>query len=250
MVVILGMVFWVLTILVPEYCLGLIRDADKLGKLEFGYLVALISILPAAILLIPATCYGLQYLGRVLVSGAMGETIPPRVPDRNVDGFLTGLSPWLVWLLLGVTVGLLPLTSYAIFLSSFLPWNPLVAFGLTMVGLPYMLMALMMAFLHDHALAATPTGVLGAMARLNGSFWPTCLVVAAAIGLSVGAFALVLLLREDHFWLYLVACLGCWSLAHWVAIVVMRILGTYYYRHRYTLRWHHERPRWGVTWGL
>jgi hypothetical protein len=74
--------------------------------------------------------------------------------------------------------------------------------------------------------------------------------VAAAVGLSVGAFALAFWLRKDFFWPYLVVCLGCWGLAHWTAIVVMRILGTYYYRHRDVLQWHHERPRWGVTWGL
>jgi hypothetical protein len=65
---IMGTVFWVLTILVPEYCLTLIEDAEKLGSPSMGYLIALISGFPAAFLLLPALFYSVQYLGRVLVS--------------------------------------------------------------------------------------------------------------------------------------------------------------------------------------
>ena len=73
-----------------------------------GKLIALISILPVAFLLPFAVFYWLQYLGRVVVSSGMGETIPPRTPDRNFEGFFSGLSPWLTWLFLGLGVGLLP----------------------------------------------------------------------------------------------------------------------------------------------
>jgi hypothetical protein len=33
-------------------------------------------------------------------------------------------------------------------------------------------------------------------------------------------------------------------------MVVMRILGTYYYQRRKILKWHRDRPRWGVAWKL
>lgn len=246
----LGTAFWILTVLVPEYCLTLMADADSLGAMPMGYLVSLITSLPAIILIPPAIFYVLQYLGRVLVSSAMGETIPPRSPDRNFDGFLSGLSPWFVWVMMGVTVSLLPFVSYSLAQGRSVTANPIVPIGLLALGVPYALMALMISFLHDDATAAKPSVVITALLRLIGSFWGICLVVMAGVGLGVGFFALAYLLRANHFWLYVFACLACWMAALWIMIVVMRLLGMYYYRHKDVLRWHRERPRWGVAWKL
>jgi len=96
MVVIPAIVFWVFTILVPEYCLGLWADANMMGTPSMGMLVILISSLPVAFLLPLIAVYMLQYLGRVLVSSAMGDTVPPRTPDRNFEGFFRGLGPWFI----------------------------------------------------------------------------------------------------------------------------------------------------------
>ena len=93
MIASLTAILWLFTILVPEYCIGLMGDADDMGTPTLGKLIALISILPVAFLLPFAIFYWLQYLARVVVSSGMGETIPPRTPDRNFDGFFTGLSP-------------------------------------------------------------------------------------------------------------------------------------------------------------
>ena len=100
-----SVVFWLFIVLVPEYCLSLVGDAESMGMPTIGHLIALISVLPFALLFPLVIFYWLQYLGRVLVSSAMGETRPPRSPDRNFDGFFSGMSPWLVWLVLGVSVG-------------------------------------------------------------------------------------------------------------------------------------------------
>jgi len=245
-----SLVFWVFIILVPEYCLSVMGDTDMMGVPTMGKFVALISILPVVFLLPFALCYWLQYLGRVLVASAMGETIPPRLPDRNFDGFLHGLSPWFIWSVLGLLTGLLPLLVYGLSLSTAADGSFLLALALVLVGLPYIVMALMMTFLHDDPIAATPWGVMGAMFRLGGGYGLLCLFVASALALGAGTFLIALLLRARHFWLYLVACLGCWVLVDWTLIVVMRILGTYYDRHKQSLLWHHERPRWGVIWKL
>jgi hypothetical protein len=77
---IVGTAFWVFTILVTEYCLTILGDAKKLDSMMMGYLVTLISALPAAFLVLPTIFYTLQYLGRVLVSSAMGENCPPPHP--------------------------------------------------------------------------------------------------------------------------------------------------------------------------
>ena len=250
MIAITAAVFWLFTILVPEYCLTLMGDADSMGASVLGYLIALVSILPFVLLSPLVVLYWLQYLGRTLVSSAMGETVPPRTPDRNFDGFFHGISPWLIWLALGVGVGMLPFFFYAFSPSSRSELNPPAAIGLLLLGLPYILLALMLAFLHDHALAATPWNVVIALIRLGGSYILLCLFVAAALALAAGAFAVALHLRPNHFGIYILLSLVCWASLQWTSIVVMRILGTYYYHNKGSLRWHHECPRWGVTWRL
>src|SRR5262249_6068062 len=163
-------------------------------------LIALISALPAIILL-PIVClYGFQYLGRILVSSALGETTPPRTPDRNFDGFFNGLSPWLIWLALGFGIGLLPLVWYesSTGLDAGNPWTALL---LLLAGLPYVLMALMLSFLHDDPIAAKPWGVLASLLRAGGSFWALSAFIAAAVGLALASFAMALWIRPHAFWL-------------------------------------------------
>jgi hypothetical protein len=245
-----SVVLWFFTILVPEYCFTLMADADSMGAALLGNLIALISILPFVLLFPLLIFYCLQYLGRTMVSSAMGETRPPRTPDRNFDGFFNGMSPWLIWLVLGVFVGVLPLFLYIYTASTRGDVNVVVAIGLLLVGLPYVVIAMMMSFLHDHALAANPLSVFGAIVRLGLSYWLLCVFVAAAVTLALGFFAAVWLLRANHVGIYILFALVAWVVIQWALIVVMRVLGIYYYRHRDRLRWHHERPRWGVAWRL
>lgn len=249
MVAILGTAFWVSTVLIPEYCLGLWRDANALGTPSMGMLVILITVLPVVIALALAFIYWLQYLGRVLVASASGDTSPPRTPDRNFDGLLSGLGPWFLWLLLGGVIGLGPLAAYRL-LAGDDSWDLRIGLALVVLGLPYAQMALMLTFLHDDDFAATPGRVLGAIFQLNVAYLSTCLINAAAIVVVAAGFAGALALRPHLFGLYVLAGLASCFLLVWVSIVVMRILGNLYYRHRKDLRWHRKRPRWGVTWGL
>jgi hypothetical protein len=243
-------VLWFFTVLVPEYCLALIGDAESMGASSLGRLIALISILPFVLLLPLVIFYWLQYLGRALVSSAMGEARPPRSPDRNFDGFMSGLSPWLIWLALGPGVGLLPLFSYGYSLNSRADFNPVIGLGLFLLGFPYVLMAMMMSFLHDHALAAVPWNVVMAMFRLGASFGFMCVFIAGLLALALATFVLTLQLRANHLGIAIVCALGSWVCVQWASIVVMRVMGTYYHHHRDRLHWHHERPRWGVAWRL
>ena len=87
------------------------------------------------------------------------------------------------------------------------------------------MLALMLAFLHDHALAATPWNIVVAMFRLRGSYILLCLFVAAALAVAAGTFAVALLfaaesLQDLHASVALVA-----GVVQWTSIVVMRILG-------------------------
>jgi hypothetical protein len=246
MIAFMATAYWGFTILIPEYCFGLWEDSITLGTPSMGGLIILISAVPALLLFPLILIYTLQYLGRVLVSSAMGEAVPPRTPDRNFDGLLSGLGPWLVWLVLGVAVGSLPLCCGTLLAVHPLLAGPWLTFGLAMLGLPYAEVALMICFLHDEPLAATPVRVVGELVGHGGSLLPMILKATAILGLGVATFAMILLrLRAEHFWVYLVAALGCWVLVIWAAMAAMRIMGTYYFSHRHTLKWCHDRPRRG-----
>jgi hypothetical protein len=245
----LAVLFWIFAVLVPEYCLLMYATADSMGASLLGTLFVMICALPSLVVGPLVLSYWLQYLGRVLVSSAMGETAPPRSPDRNFDGFFHGLSPWFIWLVLGVGIGMMPLVWWGSS-PSLAAGGPGIAMLLLLLALPYVLAALMLCFLHDKPLAATPWRVVWNLFRLGVSFWVLCAVIAFAIGLVAGIFQLVLLARPHFFWFYLLLCLPCCVLFHWTVIVVMRLLGTYYYHHKDALRWHREHPRWGVAWRL
>jgi hypothetical protein len=149
-----------------------------------------------------------------------------------------------------VAVGMLPAAICRALLSSESAGGPVLTVGLALAFLPYVLMALLMAFLHDDAFAAMPLNVITALIQIGGSFLLLSAFVAFIVLFGAGAFALAILLRNGHFLIYLLATVGCWSLFIWVSIVVMRLLGNQYYRHRQVLRWNQERPRWGVAWKL
>jgi hypothetical protein len=241
--------FWVGAVLVPEYCLTLRADAESLGAGLLGTLFTVICTVPDVILAPFVLAFWLQYLGRVLVSSAMGETIPPRSPDRNFDGFFNGLGPWFVWLVLGAGVGMLPAGWY-VYSRGLEPatlWN---ALPLALLGVPYVLAALMLSFLHDRALAAMPGTVLASLFRLGASFLGASALVALSVAGALASFRIAFVARGSFFWLYIVLCLGSSILAHWLAIGVMRLLGVYYFHHRDSLRWHREHPRWGTAWRL
>ncbi len=243
-------VFWFFTILVPEYCLSLMGDADSMGVPSIGHLIALVSVLPFVILAPFVVLYWLQYLGRILVSSAMGETRPPRSPDRNFDGFFTGTSPWFIWLILGVGVGLAPLAYYLRSLGSWGEISMAATSVLFVLGLPYMTIALMLAFLHDDFLAPLPWNVVVAGVRLGIAGVLLCLFVASAVAIAVGLFTAARLLHAHHVAFYILCTLITWVIFQWTSVVAIRAMGTCYYHHRKTLKWHHERPRWGVAWRL
>jgi hypothetical protein len=122
--------------------------------------------------------------------------------------------------------------------------------ALAAVALPYILAALMLSFLNDNELAAMPWGVLLGLIRLGVPFVLLSGLIAGALAFAAGCFALALVLRGYAFWPYLPVALICWMIVLWVQIVVMRLLGVYYFHHRDTLRWHRAHPRWGVAWRL
>lgn len=250
MTLFMGFIFWALTFLVPEYCLGIWADATSLGTPSMGMLVILISVIPAILLCPLLLSYILQYLGRVLVSSAQGDCAAPRLPDRDFEGIFSGLGPWLIWLVLGAGVGLAP--------CAWLDWmggrvfhdRPFLSSSLLLLGVTYAFTSLMLSFLHDRPLACAPGGVALALWQDGATLLPALVKAAALLGLSAALFHGLFTLRAQHFWIYLMAALPGWVLTIWTAIVEMRLLGLQYYRHKDILKWHGMHPRWGVRWRL
>ncbi len=247
-VTMLGLAAWGSATLTPELALTFVADASQFGASLMGWLIAMIASMPGALLGFLASIYTLQYLGRVLVSGAMGEPRPPRPPDRNFDGLFEGLAPWVIWLFAGALVGLGPAVAYLASGGGHGVGGVAVALALGAVGWPYAAMALVMAFLRDDGFPR-PHQVIGALGRFPGSFLAACGVGVVLVPVVIGAFAGALALRERAFWVYLPLMLPCWTLAIWAAVVAMRALGIFYHRHASTLRWHREAPWWAVTQG-
>jgi len=140
-------------------------------------------------------------------------------------------------LVLGAAISSLPLCWSMLFTDHFVLANPWPPLGLVLLGLPYSEVALMICFLHENPLAATPARVVGNLVGHGGSLLPMVLKVTAILGLGPMAFAMALTLRADHFWLYLIAALGCWANLIWTTMVAMRIMGVAYFLHRLTLKW-------------
>jgi hypothetical protein len=90
-------------------------------------------------------------------------------------------------------------------------------------------------------LAKSPAGAISAIKTM---------FVAAALATAGAIIGFAFFLRAHVFWLYVISALGSWIVVQWTLIVVMRVLGNYYYQHRSALRWHRECPRWGVAWRL
>jgi hypothetical protein len=246
----IGVIAWIFTVLVTEYCIQAMADSESMGAGLIGLLFTWLAAVPGVILGPFIVSYWLQYLGRVLVTSARGDCAPPRMPDRNFDGFFNGIAPWCIWAMLGLGVGLIPAYVCGIGGGPSIGGLPWLSWILAVAAFPYILAALMLSFLHDNELAAMPWGVLLGLVRLGGSFLLLSGLIAAALGFAGGCFALALVLRSHAFWLYLPIAAVCWMVFLWVQMVIMRLLGLYYFRHKDTLRWHRAHPRWGVAWRL
>lgn len=227
---------WFIGSSAPEYCLSLIATADSMGRGLLGILISLITAIPLLVAVPFLLYYWLAYLGRVLESGARGETVHPRSPDRNFDGFLSALTPWLIWLFWGFGVGFAPAVSILAFAQPRTPASLWTAAGLGLLGYGYALMALIQAHAKGDVGALSPLRIAGAMFRLAVPFagrWAAIFVLNFAV---LAAFFLTVLLRDNHFGIYLLARFGCCAALSWASIASMRILGTFAYHHRAGLR--------------
>lgn len=121
---------------------------------------------------------------------------------------------------------------------------------LAAAALPWILAALMLSFLHDDTFAAMPWGVLLALVRLGPAFVMLCGLIAVAAGGLGGAAALAVWIRPRAYWTYILFALPCCVAFLWIQMVVMRLLGIYYFHRKAGLKWQATNLRWGIAWKL
>jgi hypothetical protein len=188
--------------------------------------------------------YTLLYLGRVLVSSALGEVHHPRWPSWDLEEMFRGICRWFWAILVGVGIGVIPAVTYWISCGDLDALDILVLVDLLAVGAAYAQMALLATMLHDDPLGANPITVIQGIVRLGWTYARACLVSGVILAVGIGGFAGALSIT--HPLLAAIALWGFWVMALYLAMVALRVLGLCYHHRSRALGWFSERPRWGV----
>jgi hypothetical protein len=202
-----------------------------------------IFLLPIAACFALALAYTLLYLGRVLVSAALGEVHHPRWPAWDLEEMLRGGFRWIWALLVGAGVGGFPALVYWLYCGDVDPLDVVIFAELLAAGAAYAQMALLASILHDDPLGANPITVVRGIVRVGWGYARPCLVSGFALVLWLGALAG--LFAITHPTLSALALWAFWVLTLYLAMVALRVLGLCYHRHARALGWFRERPRWG-----
>ncbi len=189
--------------------------------------------------------YVLLYLGRVLVSSAVGERDHPRYPIWERFTILEGVGRWIWAGLLGFGVGALPAIAYWKNCGD-VDWLDLVVFAeLLALGAGYAQMALAAALLHDSLAMANPITVARAIWSIGWAYLYPSLVAAVAVMLGAAAWTLVMY-YPPGLGTAALGLWGFWVFALYEAMVVLRVVGWCYYRHGQAIGWFRTRPSWGA----
>jgi hypothetical protein len=180
--------------------------------------------------------YVLLFLGRIVTSSASGQEDHPRFPIWDRLEILEELARWIWAALTGLAIGGLPAMVYWEHCGE-VDWLDLALFiVLAIVGISYAQMALMTSLLHDSLAAANPITVIRSIARIGEGYLAPCLVTTLAIFLGLTAWRMVLL-HSPNMGLGLVGLWACWVFTLYAAMMVVRVLGTLYYKNETRLAW-------------
>jgi hypothetical protein len=180
--------------------------------------------------------YIFLFLGRVLASSASGEVDHPRFPIWDRLEILEELARWFWALMMGLAVGGVPALIYENSCGE-VGWPDLVVLAVLAVGgMAYALMAWMTSLLHDSLAAANPVTVLRSIARIGRGYVTPCLVATLAFFLDLAAWRMVLL-HSPSPEMGLLGLWACWVGTLYAAMMVVRVLGTLYYKNEARLAW-------------
>ena len=231
--------FWLTSL--PTISVVVLLLAEGLSATtQFGVMF----LLPMALCFALVLSFTLLYLGRVLVSSALGEVHHPRWPSWDLEEMFRGICRWFWAIVVGVGIGVIPAAAYWISCGDLDPLDILVLVDLLAVGAAYAQMALLATLLHDDPLGANPITVIQGIVRLGWSYARACLVSGVILALGISAFAG--LLHITHPLLAAIALWAFWVMVLYLAMVALRVLGLCYHHRSRALGWFGERPRWGV----
>lgn len=202
-------------------------------------LFALIFLFPVLILLIVILGQMLGFLGKVLVSSALGEIPPPRAPGWGLSEVGSTLARWIGALILGVVIGGAPTLIYWINCGEVDWLDRIVILDLVIPGLAYAQMALLATLLHETPWAGNPITVFQGIWGVGWSYAKPCLRSGTMLILVWILFEIVMRIKDPlgqavAYWLF------CFVVVY-ASIVVMRWLGLFCHRHQVILEWFPER---------
>ncbi len=180
--------------------------------------------------------YVLLFLGRILESSAIGQDSHPPFPIWDRLEILEELARWFWAALMGLGIGGVPAMIYWNLRGDvdWLDLSVLVVFAA--VGMAYAQMALMTSLLHDSLAAANPVTVIRSIVRIGRGYVAPCLVTTSTVLLALAAWTMVLL-HSPSMGLGLAGLWGCWVFMLYAAMMIIRMLGTLYYKNESRLAW-------------
>ena len=204
-------------------------------------LIGLVLLIPQFLLLFVVGGYTLLFLGQVLVTSSLGEVAQPRSPGWSLSAIGEGLGRWSWALLVGGVVGGMPPLLYWINCGDVDWLDQVVLVDLVIPGLAYAQMALLAALIFESPLAANPFTVVRAIRRVGWAYVGPCVMSGSTIIVLVGFFMAVLQIRDSLG--QTVAYWAFWFVVIYSAMVVLRRLGLFCYRHAVVLEWFPDRSR-------
>ncbi len=203
--------------------------------------IGLVLFLPVLIGMLVVVGHILLFLGEVLVTSALGEVHQPRPAAWDLGEIGRGLGRWFWALVVSGTVGGLPALVYWISCGEIDFFDRIVLVDLIVPGLAYAQMALLAALMYDSPLAANPVTVLLAIRKVGWAYIAPCVLTGSALVILSGLFGLVLRIGDPFgqavaLWLF-------WVTMLYAAMVVLRRLGLFCYRHAVILEWFPGRTR-------
>ncbi len=209
--------------------------ARMLASGEAATMVGILWALPMFFLFAIVAGYVLLWLGRVLVSSALGEVTQPRSPVWDLEDIASGLARWSWALIIGGVVGCVPPVAYWIRCGEVDWFDRVVILELIVPGMAYAQMALVATLMHESPLAANPITVVRAIHRVGWGYLYPCLFTGACLVLLAAMLGVVARMADP-----LGQFVGCWAFAVaslYLAMVMLRRLGVFCFHRSVVFRW-------------
>jgi hypothetical protein len=177
--------------------------------------------LPLIVCFILTLGYVLIFFGRILSMTSVGEDAHPKFPVWDRVEILEELARWFWAGMMGLAIGGFPAMVYWINCGE---------------GISYAQMALVASLLHETLAAANPVTVLRSIYRIGWNYFGPCVVTGLIFMIDVTAWIIVLL-HSPNIEIGVLGLWACWVFTLYAAMLVIRTLGTVYYKQTDQLSW-------------